>query len=101
MFAVISDGNHQEQGAVTSSTNTTLVDSSKNWATNSLAGKYVVVVDGAAVGESRKILSNTSNTLTVVAWYINPSVTSIYRICDKVYRYWQNNISFLQDREEL
>lgn len=101
VFAVISDGNHQEQGAVTSSTNTTLVDSSKNWATNSLAGKYVVVVDGTAVEESRKILSNTSNTLTVVAWYINPSVTSIYRICDKVYRYWQNNISFLQDREEL
>lgn len=101
VFAIISDGNHAEQGAVTSSTNTTLVDSSKNWGINSLAGRYVVVVDLAAVGESRKILSNTSDTLTVVAWDTNPSITSIYRFCDKVYRYWASNIVYLQDREVL
>lgn len=101
VFAVISDGNYAEQGTVTSSTNTTLVNSSKNWGINSLAGKYVVVVDLAAVGESRKILSNTADTLTVVAWDTNPSVDSIYRICDKVYRYWNAYMTYLQDREEL
>jgi hypothetical protein len=101
VFAVIEGTNQPEQGAVTSGTSTTLYDAGKSWGVNAHADRNVVVVDGNAIGQSRKILSNTADTLTVVAWDINPSVSSIYRLCDKVYRYWNNNIVFLQDREVL
>lgn len=101
VFAVVDPGNQPEQGAVSSSTSTTLTDTTKTWAVNSLIGRHVVILDGTGVGQSRKILSNTSDTITVVEWLSNPSITSIYRFCDKVYRYWSTNMCFLQDREVL
>jgi len=101
VFAIIEGTNQPEQGAVTSTTTSGLYDAGKSWGVNAHADRYVVVVDGDAIGHSRKIISNTADTLTVVAWDPTPSVSSIYRLCDKVYRYWNNNIVFLQDREVL
>jgi len=101
VFAVIEGTNQPEQGAVTSTTVSGLYDAGKSWGVNAHADRYVVVVDGNGVGQSRKILSNTADTLTVVAWDNNPNASSIYRLCDKVYRYWDSYIVFLQDREVL
>jgi len=68
---------------------TTLNDTSKNW--GSLTGK-VVVIDGglsAALGQVRKISSNTATELTVTPnWDAIPDATSTYKICDEAYRYF-------------
>ncbi len=43
----------------------TLVDTSVSWATNAWANKTVQITVGAASGQSRRVLSNTNNTLTI------------------------------------
>lgn len=48
-------------GVSTGGTNTTLTDSSKNWAVNSLSGKYLVIGGMTPL----LIASNTSNQITV------------------------------------
>lgn len=101
IFAVLDEGNQPDQGTATSVTNTTLTDTGKTWGVNALANRYVAITEEAGIGQSRKILSNTADTITVVAWDTNPGVTSVYRICDKVYRYWNKFLLFLQDREVL
>lgn len=101
VFAVINSGSQPDQGTATSVTNITLTDTAKTWVVNELANRYVVITEETGIGQSRKILSNTIDTMTVVAWDTNPSIISVYRICDKVYRYWNNYLLFLQDREEL
>jgi hypothetical protein len=56
-----------EYGRASSTTSTTLVDTSKSWAVDAYKDKYVVV--GSSVGpQTVKIVSNTSNTLTVASW---------------------------------
>jgi hypothetical protein len=82
----ISSG-QKEQGFVTSGGNNTLTDSSKSWGTNVLANKIVIIVDGAGVGQTRKIASNTGTVITTTNnWSTNPDATSIYRVADEVYR---------------
>ena len=56
-----------EYGRATSTTSTTLVDTSKSWAANAWQNKYVVVCSSSGP-QTVKILSNTSNTLTVASW---------------------------------
>lgn len=101
VFAVLDAGNQPDQGTATSVTNTTLTDTGKTWAVNALADRYIVITEETGIGQSRKILSNTADTVTVVEWDTNPGVISVYRICDKVYRYWYRYMLFLQDREVL
>jgi len=68
-------------GNVSSATSTTLVDSSKNWATNQWANCFVEITDGTGEGQIRKIISNTATTLTIeTSWSTNPDNTSKYRI---------------------
>jgi|GEM_PF-6084961 len=56
-----------EYGRASSTTSTTLVDTSKSWAVDAYKDKYVVV--GSIAGpQTVKIVSNTSNTLTVASW---------------------------------
>lgn len=49
-------------GTATGGTTTTLVDSTKNWTTNQMAGRAVW---NKTTGESRRIVSNTATTLTI------------------------------------
>jgi hypothetical protein len=49
----------------TGGTASTLVDTSVTWTTNQWANKSVQITAGAAAGQSRRVLSNTNNTLTI------------------------------------
>jgi len=40
-----------------------LVDATKNWAANSLAGKFIRIISGAAAGNVRKISANTATLI--------------------------------------
>lgn len=69
------------QGTVSSATSNTLTDSSKNWTTNSLVGKYVIL---QSTKDCKKITSNTSTTITVSPnFFSTPSNGSSYIICEK------------------
>jgi len=81
--------NSRSQGTATSATATTLSDSSKNWVKNYsvpenfYAGQlyYVTIVAGPGLGQHRKILSNTTTTLTVDSpWIVLPTGASKYSI---------------------
>jgi len=100
MFAV-QTGNQPEQGTPSGATNTTLTDTTKTWATNEWQNKMVLIVDGTASGATRKVNSNTVDTLTVETWDTNPDGTSTYRICDAVYRYLEDSFAIKEDREVL
>ena len=68
-------------GSASSGTSTTLVDSTKNWATNQWATSCQVrIVTGTGAGQIRPIASNTSTTLTVSGWNTAPDNTSTYSI---------------------
>ena len=102
VFGVYKDNGQPEQGASTTITSTTLYDAGKSWGTNDLVDRFVIIVDGTAgVGLARKILSNSSDTLVVNEWGATSVSSSVYRICDTVYRYWGANMLFLEDRETL
>lgn len=53
-------------GKATVGTTTTLTDSSKNWAVNEFAGKWVFIYSGTNNGSIRQIASNTATQLTWV-----------------------------------
>jgi len=77
-----------EQGIATSASINTLTDSAKSWSTNQFANKYVLIITGTGLGQSRKVTSNTSTILTVQDnWTLTPDITSVYRIADHFYRY--------------
>ena len=73
-------------GVATGGSTTTIVDSTKNWATNQWAGKRVRLLGGAgfglaASGNEITITSNTNNTLTFAAIAgLAPDTTTIYSI---------------------
>jgi len=70
-----------DTGIVTSATNTTLTDKTKNWPTDQWKDYVVEIVSGTGEGQIRKIVSNTSDTLTVdPAWVTVPDATSRYAI---------------------
>ncbi|MEN9621785.1 MAG: hypothetical protein RLZZ67_219 [Candidatus Parcubacteria bacterium] len=72
-----------DRGTATGSqSSTTLQDTTKSWAVNSLsaAGYEVRIFSGTGLGQIRSIVSNTSNTLTVAAWTTTPDATSRYMI---------------------
>ena len=94
LFSINDDASEAESGSRTSSTSTTISDSSKSWSVNALVDKYVSIVDGTGVKQVRKILSNTATQLTVNTWFIDPDVTSDFKISDKVYRLWNTNPLF-------
>lgn len=70
-----------DAGTASSSSSTSIVDSSKNWSVNRWANMMVTILSGTGAGQSRSIVSNTTNTLTVTpAWNTNPDSTSVYKI---------------------
>jgi len=58
----------------------TLVDTGSGWTVNAYAGYWVTITNGPGVTQSRLILSNTADTLTVSpSWLVIPTA-SIYTI---------------------
>jgi hypothetical protein len=74
---------------ITGHLDNTLSDSTQSWAVNQHAGRFCIISDGGGAGAAKKILSNTSDTLTLdSSWhpYYMPGGGSIYRIADVFYR---------------
>jgi hypothetical protein len=75
--------------ATAASTSTTLVDTAKNYQ-NNIYGElyYVTILTGTGAGQTRKIVENTLDTLTVYpAWGVTPNATSTYEIKFSVLEY--------------
>lgn len=69
-------------GTATSSTNTTLVDSGKNFTSlGVLAGTPVTIVDGTGKAQTRTISVVGTTSITIsAAWTTNPDTTSSYAV---------------------
>lgn len=68
-------------GAATSGSTTTLVDTSQNWATNQWAGLTALLVSGTGAGQVASILSNTATTLTFsAALSVAPAAATVYQL---------------------
>lgn len=67
-------------GAATSGSTTTIVDSAQNWSTDQWKGFFVCIIDGTGEGQSAKILSNTATTLTISTVGVAPAAASVYQI---------------------
>jgi len=71
----------ESSGTATGGTTTTLTDTSKNWSPdNSLAGKYLRMTSGANIYSQHKIISNTTNTITVAAFSSSVANNDTYQI---------------------
>jgi len=82
-------------GTADSSDSTSITDDEATWTVNAYANMYVWIFGGTGATQFRKILSNTSDTLTVdTAWGTNPDNTSTYRI---VYTASNPNVSESMD----
>lgn len=78
---------NQALSTVSSGTTTTTTFTAVSWAVNEMQDKYVVIAVGNPAGHTRKIISNTSDTITVgVAWDITPANGDTAAVCDEVYR---------------
>jgi len=72
-------------GFATGGSTTTLVDSTKNWETNSWAkvvGRKVRIIEGTGAGAEITIISNTSTTLTFATQAFTVDTTTRYVIMD-------------------
>lgn len=68
-------------GTATAATGTTVSDTTQSWTVNEFAGLKVTIVEGTGIGQSRRIASNTSDTLTVTSAFLTtPDDTSVYAI---------------------
>jgi len=72
--------NLQNQVA-TSATDDTVVKTGAGWGVDAYMNQYVKIVSGTGAGQIRKILSNTSDTLTVDRdWVVNPAAASVFAV---------------------
>lgn len=75
-----------EETAPTGATGTTLTKTGAGWTVNTFAGQYVEIMSctpatAGVVGQVRKIVSNTADTLTVTpAWDVNPTTACTFEI---------------------
>lgn len=66
--------------ATTFSANT-IGDSGESWLSNDFTGKIVEITGGTGAGQTRKVVSNTSNTITVSPnWSTMPDATSDFTV---------------------
>jgi hypothetical protein len=72
-------------GTITANTYQSL---GKSWTTNEFAGyAFVITAGGSALGQIRRIVSNTSDTLTISQNFAtNPVNTDTFVIAEKAYR---------------
>lgn len=67
-------------GAATSGSTTTVVDTAQAWETDQWKGFYVFIVDGTGEGQCAKITGNTATTLTIATVGVAPAAASVYQI---------------------
>jgi hypothetical protein len=72
----------QGEGYATGGSTTTLVDSTKNWATNKWAGYKFRINAGTGLSNEITVISNTSNTLTYALQTFTPDTTTRYDIME-------------------
>ena len=68
------------RGTASSGSSTTLVDTGIGWTASRFINAWVKIIGGTGKGQKRKITGNTTDTLTVATWNINPDSTSRYVI---------------------
>ncbi len=60
--------------AATAATSTTITDTGESWIPNEFVGQIVEITGGTGVGQTRRVISNTVDTLTVSpAWSTTPT----------------------------
>lgn len=65
----------------TSATSTTITDTGEAWLPNEYSGQVVVLTSGTGSGQTRRVVSNTTDTLTVSpAWSTTPDTTTDFKI---------------------
>lgn len=70
-----------EEESVSSATDDTLTGDGVSWSVNEWKGQYVKLTSGTGSGQIRKILTNTSSSLTLDReWSTNPDSTSTFSI---------------------
>lgn len=67
------------QATATGGTTTTLVDTG-TWTVNAEIGNLVLTTGGTGVNQCRRIISNTTDALTVSLWHTAPDATTTYKI---------------------
>lgn len=68
-------------GAATSGSTTTIVDTTQNWTVNQWAGYYVVIILGTGLGQFAQVASNTATTLTLASTLTTaPASASVYQL---------------------
>ena len=88
----------ETKGTCSSSSNTTLVDSSRTF-TSGMIGASVYIYGGTGKGQRRTILTASSHTLGVATWTTNPDTTSKYVIGAVVWN-WKTSTFEFQESEE-
>ena len=74
-------------GVPTSTMSSGIVDIGHSWANDQFKDKIIAITSGPGLGETRKVLSNTSDTLTIGdLWVTSPTNGSTYDLYDSVYR---------------
>jgi hypothetical protein len=77
-----------DRGKCTTGGEATLQDTNKSWTADEWIGAWVQIIAGTGKGQYREITDNTTDTLTVGTWDINPDSTSVYVIYAT--NIWQN-----------
>jgi len=67
-------------GTTTGATANTLTVSGTPWGVNELKERNVVILSGVGVGQVRRILSNTANTITVTTDWTTPPTASTFEV---------------------
>lgn len=93
-----------QRGTATAGGSATISNSAAPWTTNQWAGAaafqvqyYVTIIGGTGFGQTRRIISNATNQLTVDSnWTVTPGATSQYEIWSRNNRgiSWTKNIAF-------
>jgi hypothetical protein len=84
-----------DSGTATAGGATSLTDSGATWTIDALIGKWVKIVSGTGIGQTRKITDNTATALTVATWTVNPSTDSGYQIVQPLFTF-----SFIPTKNE-
>lgn len=84
-----------DTGTVDTATSASLTDTSKSWTSNEYANKALIITGGTGAPLFRKIVSNTSDTITVSgSWTLD--ATSTYTICEEgwMFFYFENSLAY-------
>ena len=102
IYGITGDGLPLSTGTVTNASFNTLECLGKGWGINAYANKTVILVSGVGSGYTRRIISNTADTLTVGEnWDTIPTGLTIFYIVDEAYRTAGAHAKYLAYREYI